>query len=241
MEKISRCITYIITVLLISLSVVFPCFGNSAEPPSILIIVPNAPDDLEISIDSNGSIYEPQGEINKTIEKYYTFYSNELTKSNDYKFIVKSNDENFEVNLDETMNNYNNIFTLNLKNHSLTKGKLVSRSIFLVLTRLILTLAIEALIFWMFRFKEKKSWCIFLVINLITQGALNLWLNGFSPLGSYMVLSLIFGEVFVFLAEIMGFLTLCKEHGRLRKVMYVLTTNIVSLIIGGYLITILPI
>jgi hypothetical protein len=27
-----------------------PCFANSAEPPSILIIVPNAPKDLEISL-----------------------------------------------------------------------------------------------------------------------------------------------------------------------------------------------
>ncbi|MFA9422371.1 MAG: hypothetical protein ACERLG_02250 [Sedimentibacter sp.] len=240
MKKISRGITYIITVLLISFSIVFPCFGNSAEPPSILIIVPNAPDNLEVSIESEGSMYEAR-QIDKSIEKYYTFYSSEMQKSNNYKLIVKNADNSFEIKLDETMENYNNIFTLNLKTHALTKGKLVSRSVFLILTRLILTLVIEAIVFWVFRFKEKKSWLVFLVINLITQGVLNIWLNGFSPMGSYMVLSLIFGEVFVFLAEIMVFLALCNEHGRLRRVLYVLTANIMSLIVGGYLITILPI
>ncbi len=240
MKKNSLVFINIIIILLISLVIAVPCFGNSAEPPSILIIVPNAPDDLKISIESEGSIYEAR-KIDKTIEKYYTFYSSEMTKKNNYKLIVKSSDENFEINLNETMEHYNNIFTLNLKTQALAKGKLVSRSIFLILTRLILTLAIEAFIFWIFRFKEKKSWIVFLIINLITQGVLNVWINGFSPVGSYVGLTLISGEIFVFLAEIMVFLVLCKEHGRLRRVMYVLTANIVSLIMGGYLITILPI
>ena len=77
--------------------------------------------------------------------------------------------------------------------------------------------------------------------NLITQGVLNLWINGFTPTQGYLIFGLIFGELFVFAAEIAAFLIIVKEHSRLRTILYVLTANLVSLITGGYIITILPI
>jgi hypothetical protein len=117
----------------------------------------------------------------------------------------------------------------------------LSRSILLVSMRIILTLAIEAIIFRLFGFRNKKSWIAFLIINLITQGALNIWLNGFAPLASYLVFTLIFGEILVFIAEIIAFSALIKEHRRWRILLYVITANLLSLFAGGYMITVLPI
>lgn len=69
----------LVIMLSIFMSITIPstCYGNPAEPPSILIIVPNPPADLEISIDT-GNTYIKANEVDKVIEKYYTFYSREL-------------------------------------------------------------------------------------------------------------------------------------------------------------------
>jgi hypothetical protein len=107
--------------------------------------------------------------------------------------------------------------------------------------RIALTLLIEGIVFWLFGFRNKRSWIVFLAINLITQGALNIWLNGFLPLGSYLVVSLVFGEILVFIAEIIVFLALVKEHRHRRTLLYVSTANFLSLFAGGYIITVLPI
>lgn len=230
----------IILILFISILFVMPCYANSAEPPSILIIVPNAPDNLEIKLNVDGEIYQGR-KTDKVIESHYTFYSREVRKSNNYKLMVNTKKEEFEINLNQLPRKYNNIFTLNLKTQNLTEGKLLSRSISLILIRLILTLIIEATVFWLFRFRNKKSWICFIIINIITQGALNIWINGFSPSVSYLIFSLIFAEIFIFIAEVIGFLVFCKEHSRMRRVLFVITANFLSLVAGRYIITILPI
>lgn len=230
----------VLFMLLMTTAVTNICYGNSAEPPSILIIVPNAPDDLEIRIGSDNS-YAKAKIIDKVIEKYYTFYSQELRNANKYNININTGDSSFEILLEEPLNKYNNIYTLDLVNQTLTVGKLLSRSIFLVSLRIALTLLIEAIVFWLFGFRNKWSWITFLTVNLITQGALNIWLNGFAPLGSYLVFTLIFGEILVFISEIIVFLTLVKEHRPRRTLLYVITANFLSLFVGGYIITVLPI
>lgn len=233
-------IAKLLLTLLICFTIKLPCLANSAEPPSIIIIVSNAPDDLEINIASKTEIYKGR-KINKLIETYYTFYSREMQDLNDYTLIVSTDNESYEIKLDKPIEKYNNIFTLDSKSHTLAEGKLLSRSIFLVSMRIVLTLVIEGIIFWIFGFKKKNSWVAFLIINLITQGALNIWINGVIPTQGYIIFGLIFGEIFIFIAEIIAFSIFVKEHNRLRKVLYVLIANFISLIAGGYIITILPI
>lgn len=241
MQKHKKLISVVMFTLLILFSINFFAFGNSAEPPSILIIVPKAPDDMSIRLYLEHSEYEATV-TDKVIEKYYTFYASSMrTKPSTYNFIVSSGGESFEIKLEELTKSYSNVYTLNLKSRTITEGKLLSRSIILVAMRIILTLLIEALVFEAFGFREKKSWKAFFIINFVTQGMLNIWINSFAPITSYVIFTLIFGEIFVFIAELIAFLLFCKEHGRLRKVLYVLTANLASLILGGYIITVLPI
>ena len=226
--------------IIMSIFITSISFGNSAEPPSIVIIVPNAPKDLEISIGSIDT-YKEAGKIDKFIETYYTFYSRDLKMTADYTFKINTGDINFDITLVKPVNYHNNIFTLDLDNQTLTPGKLLSRSVILISLRIILTLIIEAIIFWLYGFRQKKSWIAFLVINLLTQGALNIWLNGFTPLQSYLIFSLIFAEFFIFIAEILLFQVFINEQRKSDRVLYVLVANTLSLIAGGYIITILPI
>lgn len=233
----------IVLVLMILSSTVYMCFANSAEPPSVLVIVPDAPENLEINIDWGNSSHRLK-EIEKTdkiIETYFEIYLGNLKQDGDYTLNIKNGEENFAVKLNKPLKGYQNIYTLDLNNKTLIEGKMLSRSVLLVTMRVVLTLAIEAAVFLIFGFKNKRSWAAFLIINLITQGTLNIWLNGFAPSQSYLILNLIFSEFFVFVFEIAAFLKFVKEHKKLRIVLYVLIANLLSLIAGGYIITILPI
>lgn len=239
MLKKAKPILVIMLSIFIFFSIASQCYANSAEPPSILIIVPNAPDDLEISINS-GDTYIKANKTDKVIEKYYTFYSRDLRTTNDYILKITIDDVDYEIALEEPLKTYNNIYTLNLERQTLTPGKLLSRSILLVSMRMILTLIIEAIVFWVFGFRNKKSWIAFLIINLITQGVLNIMINGSTPLASYLVLTLAFLEILVLIVELIAFLTFVKEY-RLRTVFYVIIANLLSLVVGGYIITVLPV
>ncbi|WP_041720471.1 hypothetical protein [Alkaliphilus metalliredigens] len=240
MFKKNRMFIIVLLTIFISILTSNISYGNSAEPPSILIIVPNAPNDLEITIGS-GDTSAKARETNKLIETHYTFYSHEIRMASDYTLRISTGELKYEIPLEKPIKSYNNIYTLDLDGQTLTPGKLLSRSISLVTMRVILTLLIEGALFWQFGFKNKQSWIAFLMINLVTQGALNIWINGFPPMQSYILFSLIFAEIIIISAEIFAFLMFIKEHSRSVKVSYVIAANVLSLIVGGYIITILPI
>lgn len=240
MYKTKRSLQTVILFILIGLVITSVSFANAAEPPSIVIIVPGAPDDLEINIFPESEC-ERANKLDKVIETYYTFYLRGHKSSSDYKFKINTEDSEFEIVLDKPLKTYNNIFMLDLKEQILTPGKALSRTIILVSLRIILTLIIEGLVFLGFGYRQKKSWIIFLIVNLLTQGGLNIWLNGFMPLASYMVFTLVFGEFWVFIAEIIAFTIFIKEQRRGKTISYVLIANLLSLIVGGYLISVLPI
>lgn len=232
-----------IVVLLLLCSTMYLCFANSAEPPSILIIAPNAPKDLEVSIEWDKSTHKLKDfrKTDKIIETYYEIFLGNLTTYGDYILTFETESDSFDIQLNKPLHGYNNIYTLDLGSRTLTEGKLLSRSIFLISMRVSLTLIIEALVFYIIGFRNKKSWIAFLILNLLTQGALNIGINNFSPTQGYILIGLIFGEILIFIFEIAVFLIFVKEHNKLRTIIYVLTANMLSLIAGGYIITILPI
>jgi hypothetical protein len=70
---------------------------------------------------------------------------------------------------------------------------------------------------------------------------LNVVLDSALPFASYLIFNLVLIEFIVFLTEFLGVLVLIKEHGKLRRVSYVLVANTVSLVLGGYWIINLPV
>jgi hypothetical protein len=226
---------------LIILAFIIPASANSAEPPSIIILVNNPPEDLSITLISGEKHIESI--VRRTAwEGYYAFYSHDMRKDGKHVFRITTGGESFECAIDKPLKTYNNIFTLSLSERKLTPGQYPFRRVLLVSIRLLLTLVLEGVVFWLFRFRQKRSWLVFLAINLVTQGLLNIWLNyGGSPLQSYLVFSLIVGEFFVFLTEMIVFPILVKEQKKGRILLYVFVSNLVSLIAGGYIITVLPV
>jgi hypothetical protein len=215
--------------------------ANSAEPPSLVILVNNPPEDLSITLVSEGN--QKDSTVKSVAwETYYIFYKRDMQAGDIYTFRITTKGESFEASIPALPKQYNNVYTLELSERELTPGVYPLRSFILVALRLLLTLLIEGAVFWLFRYRDKSSWLVFLIINLITQGILNIWLNsGDSLLPAYLILALIFGELFVFNFELVTFPILIKEHKKGRTILYVLVANILSLIAGGFAISLLPV
>jgi len=177
----------------------------------------------------------------KIVESYFAFYGFGL-QSTEKSVRVSTGGHVFEISLGSLVNSYNNILTLNMKQQTLTPGKPLLFTITLPAMRIILTLAIESLVFFLFGYRSKRSWVVFFVANAITLAFINIWFIGsFAPLESYATLSLMFGEFLVFIFEMIAFSVFVNEHSRWRTAGYVLAANFLSWIVGGYLITILPV
>jgi len=236
---------HIILILLLCMSIILPLTAavsaNSAEPPSLIIIVNNPPEDLSITLLSG--MEQPKAVVKKVAwEGYYVFYKRDMKYGDKYTFRVAANGESFECTLSEPLKVYNNVYTLDLSGRELVPGFYPLRSVILVSMRVLLTLLTEGIVFWIFGFRQKRSWLVFLEINLVTQGTLNMLLNtSGSPLPNYLILGLIFGEFFVFIAEMAAFPVLIKEHKKSCILAYAFIANLISLILGFYIISYLPV
>lgn len=235
--KTKQTIVFIVFFLLMS---IFECFANSAGPPSIIIITTNSPDDLQVIFIMDGEEIEAD-KHNKFNEEYYLLYDYSLSTTKSYLVRLSSSDGSYILKIEKSLNKYNNIYRLDYKSQTLVAGKGIVRSTVLVSTRVILTLLIEGLIFLLFKYRELKSWIVFIIINLITQGALNIWINTAHPFESYIVLYLIFAEYIILIVELLGLTFLIKEKKQMITVVYVVIANFTSLALGAIIIPQLPI
>jgi hypothetical protein len=220
-----------ITLIVANVSI---CYANSPPPPTIFVVVAHAPKDLELRIGS-----EKAQRTDKILESYYTFHLG-FTGINSDTLLVTTNDGSFEIALPQ-LQQYNNAFTLDLVKRTLTRGTSWLRPYEFASITIILTLLIEGVIFFLFGYRKRNSWIVFLATNILTQGFLYVWLNTqFYPLvNSYffpVLFSLIVGEFLVFISEITVFLILVRERRRLVTFSYVVAANFASLIAGGFLI-----
>ncbi len=136
---------------------------------------------------------------------------------------------------------YKNVFTLNFSSMTLSEGVLPLRLVLLVVLRVVLTLMLEGFVFYLLRFRDKRSWMTFFIINLITQGFLNTVLSGGWINGGYLPPSLILLEVLIVIVEIPAFLIALKEGKWWKRLLYVVSANLLSLLQGGILLSYLPI
>lgn len=215
-------------------------FGNSAQPPAFIIIMNNAPDDVKVSLVTENGLKEVL-ETTVAWETYFVFYYSDIGKMDEVKLKISGGDTEYEQVIKYENMSYDGIVTFDFNTREISAGKLILRSIILVGLRVILTLAIEGLIFCWFGFKEKRSWIVFLVMNLITQGWLNISLNDSNPVVNSAILWLILMEFLIFIVETITVLVAVKEHGKIRRFLYVFVANFLSLILGGLLIAALPI
>ena len=100
------------------------------------------------------------------------------------------------------------------------------------------TLFMEGALLFTFQYFWKRSWLIFFVVNLITQGALSIALSIEAVQGGvgWGFMSLfVMAEFAVFLVEAAAYVILLKEHSKELALSYALAANVLSAVIGWFL------
>jgi len=221
--------------LLLSFGVASICYANSAPPPRVVIVVPDAPRDLELYIGQTKASRDARPTVTYFILHPY------FEKMAEFQLTVVTGNDSFELPLEGVSYTYNNVYTLDLGSRELTSGPPSSRFIWLPIT-IALTLALEGLVFFLFRYSTRKSWLIFAMVNVLTQIGLYIWLSqNFIFLEPYILFDFAIGEIVVLVVEIIAFVLLLREHGRVRAASYAVISNIFSFIAGSYLLMALPI
>jgi hypothetical protein len=238
-----------ILALAIIISLTPVVFANSAEPPGLTVLVTFPPDDLELSLrfdDGETAEAIPLRMERKAWEAYYRFhyYMDGRIERGSFEnavLVAQSSERSFECSMpDYSFGYYNNLITLNMTDETIAAGQTPGRTALLVAMRVCLTLIIEGLVFFLFRYRNKKSWILFIVVNLMTQTALNASITG--PLDSpYWLIGYFFAEILIFAAEMLVFGLALPEHRKLRGVGCAFCANLLSLIIGSQIISNLPV
>lgn len=231
-----------VALLLLLFSVPIIATANSMEPPGLVLIIPGHHDNLEIYLDYGDVTTKGHEKIWPFETQYWFDYSDGYQRNEEVTAHADWQGGSAEINMsDKFFNQYHNTYTWDIEKNILTEGKTLIRSIMLISVRVILTLLIEGAMFYSFFYRNKRSWLIFIAVNLLTQTALNGVINTLDVSASYPIIMLVFGEFWVFLVEMIAFPLLLKEHGRVRAVGYAFVANAASLFLGGWLLTWLPV
>jgi len=222
----------VITALAAVIALALPAFANSAELPSISVIVNGAPYDLDVRLGlEDGDIAAPTRMKRNNEDYIFEFFRNGSYE----KLIVSYGGESFEVPCSWRDYGYHPIVTLNLKERTVTEGSPAIRTVPLIILRIALTLLIEGGIFYLFGYRKKRSWIIFVITNLVTQGALNVVLAGRNFVYLWFI-ALFVLEILIWLFETLVFVIFLKEKQKLEAVVYTFLANLASLVLGGVLI-----
>ena len=240
-KKLFSLVIAVLLVLVLPVSV----SANSAEPPGVIIIVEGAPEDMTLTLEPG---QEPEYEIRvhgsrQGWETYFrVYYGGNFNMLSGAVIRVESGEKRFSCPVPADVGRrYNSLLTLNYETQTLTVGQRWWRQPVLTAVRVILTLLVEGLIFLAFGFRHKRSWIVFFVVNLLTQGWLNYIINSSAFSNGYWVLGLYLAEFVIFIAEAIAFPVATREKKKGRCVLYALAANALSLIAGLLLINYLPI
>ncbi len=248
MNNTTKRLAIVLLVLAMIFALPLTASANSAEPPSIIIMVVNGPDDLVIELeipDAELGAYISRSQ--KMWEQYFRIYHHESKEKMENALLrVSSSEKSFSCPFppmsDYNVYSYNTLMYLDFDAETLTVGQPAYREPLLIALRVSLTLIFEGLVFFLLGFRKKSSWIAFLLINLVTQGWLNINIaSAYIYSGGYMIIGFILYEALIFIAEAIAVTAFVREHKRYRRLGFSLLANTVSLILGMIIISNLPI
>lgn len=224
--------------------------ANATQPPCLTVLVLDAPDDLEITLTySDGTTVEAK-RLRSERRGWETYFRLDSLYPVDYSKDVLSSAaltascSEYTVSCSlpaDAQREYNNLVILDAETQTVRNGTYPGRYAIIVTIRVLTTLVLEGIIFFLFGYRERRSWVSFVLINLVTQAFLNIAFAG-ADFETYMLMYLYAAvEVVVFLTEISAFPVAVKEKSRRHAVVYALVANAVSLYIGGLLISYMPV
>lgn len=212
--------------------------ANAAEPPSYVFIVPWADDRLSLTLSDEAGQEFMGTRHEKFSESYYLFYTaNQIDR---FELLVKHDGVESRIPLPR-YGTYNNIFSLDTDSLTLVQGKMPFRTIFFTVIRVAVTLLIEGALLYVFGYRKRLSYILFLLINVITQAILAWYLHQQVLNLSYtFTLGLVMTEMIILAIEALFFSLFVKEHRIARGLAFVTIANLASFVAGFMLLRHLP-
>ena len=103
---------------------------------------------------------------------------------------------------------------------------------------LIPALLIEGALFWLFGFRDRRGWLVFLAVNTATQVGLHLAVGSILPQAGWhflnYTLTILIPELIIWAAEAAAYAFLLREHSRGRRVGYAFAANFASFVLGYF-------
>lgn len=237
----------IIVILFFSVMFISDIKANSAEPPMVWVLIPGTYDHIDGVLVVDSIVIKGWVNENKT-ESYIRFYYGSIPDFNrqeeidgsDAVFFITLDNKQYMIQADIRGSGYNDLYTFDVNNLRLIKGKTFARDATLVSLRLFSTLILEGLVFFIMGYRARRTWILFLIINLLTQGFLNILINSDRPENVYMLFVLMIAEVVIIVVEEAVLLFTVKEGKALKLFATILLANLLSLFLGGWFILNLP-
>ena len=243
----------LIAVLALAIVAFLPVGAASADQlrtPGLSIFVINAPKDLKLFIQYQNSALPEPLEMQRTSrywEIYYNYYFQRLPGRFDEDFIgakliIRSSKYSHElpISRDPEMRVDKRQMTLDLKQGTLVYGEPGWRAPLSVAGRVMLTLALEGAVFFLFGMRDKLSWIGFFILNLIIHSFLSSFLaHPIEVKGDFFML--VFYIVGVILVEAgIYYFTFKEIELSAKALLLALIANLVGFFLGGWIMPIFP-
>ncbi len=243
----------LIAVLMLAIIAYLPIgavSANQAQTPGLSIFVFNAPKDLELFIKYRHSALPEPLEMQRTSrywETYYNYYYKRMPGRFDEDFIgakliVRSTQYSYELPIarDPEMRANKRLMTLDLKQGTLVYGEPGWRVPLSVAGRVILTLLLEGLVFYLFGMREKSSWFGFLILNLITHSMLSSFLAPpFEAKGDFFM-TVFFSFAIVLVEAVIYYFTFREVELNHKALLLALVANLVGFYLGSWIMPHFP-
>lgn len=219
--------------------------ANAGQAPNLVVIVLNAPKDTRVSLilpkdpERDTLVWKSS----KIWETHFRFlYDREMRNMKGMLLLIQSSEKEFVCELPMNYKGiYEQLLTIDYLSQSLTVGQPSWRQPLLITMRVVLTLVIEGLLFFLFGFRDICSWLYFLFVNLFTQGWLNISIVEPVFEQQYWGFMFIWLEIGILIVECIVLPLIIKEKERTITVFYAISANLVSLALGGWILGNLPV
>lgn len=219
---------------------VAPARADSLPIPTITIAIRHPPKDLKVEfLLANGEWHLGSKRIDPW-DTYFVYSDWELDKNMPTAIRASDAGQSIQLTLPQREGKYSSLYALNLEARTLTPDTLPPIAFTLALPRLAVTIVCEGIVFFLFGFRQKRSWFLYLGINVLTQGILNVILYNcrMDELGIALLISLMEAGIIGLETVIVVFAV--REQNIARRIICPILANIVSYLAGFAVVGLFP-
>ncbi len=234
-----------------------PAAANAAPGPDLTLVVMGGPEDLTIDIVKTDGVNQgrvhlegarPVGWERRYVVRYMYDWTIEPEAELDWTAAntileVRGTGVHWDIPMDgiEYMG-YSHLVTLDVGKGVVISGQPAWRQPLLVGIRVVFTLLVEGVVFYGFGYRRKRSWAVFILINILTQTGLG-FLMAQAEFGIYLLSLLVYfvAEPVIFLTEAWVYALALRAKTGKRGIGCALAANTASLFAGLLLFAFLPI